>query len=101
MKQDIKGKGIGQLSFKPYHFEGETSIFEIVLYAFDKKDRIDFKLWYFTSLFRRETIEKMVMDFKEISKAIVENKTIKLRDVKISHGLYDQKIKIPVAEFGF
>jgi iturin family lipopeptide synthetase A len=70
-----------------YGFENTTSKFDLILFATEIEDEIDFMLEYSTALFKSSTIEKMARRYIEILKQVVESKTIKIKDIDISPEL--------------
>jgi non-ribosomal peptide synthetase component F len=60
-----------------------------------------FNFGYCTKLFKRETIETFITYFKEIISAVVKNKRVLLKDIKISLDLEEAGLDIPQIEFGF
>jgi len=60
-----------------------------------------FNFGYCTRLFKRETIETFITYFKEISSAVVKNKRVLLKDIKISLDLEEARLDMPQIEFGF
>jgi len=60
-----------------------------------------FNFGYCTKLFRKETIETFITYFKEIISAVVKNKRVLLKEIKISLALEEARIDIPQIEFGF
>jgi len=60
-----------------------------------------FNFGYCTKLFKRETIETFITYFKEIISAVVKNKRVMLKDIKISLDLEEARLDMPQIEFGF
>jgi amino acid adenylation domain-containing protein len=98
---EIEEQGIQGLNFSPYRFEEKTSIFEIVLYIFKRGQRLDCKIWYFSSLFKGETIQHFIVNFKEVIETIILDPEVQIQDIQISHGLFNQKLEIPETGFDF
>jgi hypothetical protein len=76
-----------------YQYQDDQSKFDLVLASLDVGDRIDFAFGYSTKLFKKETIERFVKYFKEITAAVTgnENREILLKNIKISHELGEVK----------
>ncbi|UCH93517.1 MAG: non-ribosomal peptide synthetase, partial [Candidatus Aminicenantes bacterium] len=70
-----------------YGYENTTSKFDMILFATEVGEKISFMLEYSTALFKAETIEKMARRYIQIIKQVKENKTIKIKEIKISHDL--------------
>jgi non-ribosomal peptide synthetase component F len=60
-----------------------------------------FNFGYCTKLFKKETSETFITYFKEIISAVVKNKRVQLKEIKISLDLEEARIDIPQIEFGF
>jgi acyl carrier protein len=60
-----------------------------------------FNFGYCTKLFKRQTIKTFITYFKEIISAVVKNKHVLLKDIKISLDLEEARLDIPQIEFGF
>ncbi|MCH7322498.1 amino acid adenylation domain-containing protein [Solibacillus sp. MA9] len=71
------------LTFKPYHTSYDVEKFDITINAVEENDEINFHLSYATSLYKHETIERMVSHFLNIVKEIVRNSKAKLKDIEI------------------
>jgi amino acid adenylation domain-containing protein len=101
--QEIKEKKleIPGLKVKPYDYKNRTSKFDITFYGEDAGDRIYFNVEYCTKLFKKKTIEKYAAYFKEIIAAVHENENVKLKEIRISHGLISSKSDLPEMDFGF
>jgi hypothetical protein len=56
---------------------------------------------YCTELFKPGTIERFSKYFREIISAVIKNRNVKLKDIRISHDLFDQKIDNPRIKFDF
>ncbi|NIM15652.1 MAG: hypothetical protein GTO45_26995 [Candidatus Aminicenantes bacterium] len=90
--QNIEGNleeiEIEKLKMVPYEGAApQPAKVDIGLEAESKKNRIFFKLKYCTTLFKRETMERFITFFREVASTAVDNKKIKLKDIKISHDL--------------
>ncbi len=64
---------VGGLKFIPFEFENRVSKFDITLEAIENKDDIRFNLEYNTSIFKRETIERLARHFNKILEEIAKN----------------------------
>jgi hypothetical protein len=81
---DIPGVVIPGLVLKPYSYKQDISKFDLNLIGIEKDHLLCFTLEYSTKLFETTTIERFICYFKDIVKAILENRDIKLSDIKIS-----------------
>src|SRR5690606_32074868 len=79
------------LSSDPRSFEN----FEIFLNITDTKENLVFEWSYNTLLFKEETITRMMSDFHDLLRQIVENPDIIIEDISFSSNRsYNAKIKI-------
>jgi len=96
--QDIAGAGPGDagggqeiednpLELRPYGVESKTAIFDITFFCGGIGETLGFNVNYRTSLFKKETIEMFIGYFKEIVSIVIENRDIKLKDIRLSSDL--------------
>jgi acyl carrier protein len=88
-KQKVQGMGNSQVTH--YGFEYTTSKFDLILFATEIGDEIDFMLEYSTALFKPATIEKMAARYLRIIKQVVENKSVKLKYIDITPELAEAR----------
>jgi acyl transferase domain-containing protein/acyl carrier protein len=97
--------GTIELKDSPYEQGGrEISIVDINLEAIERENDISFYLEYCTRLFKKESMEGFINSFREIAEAVVNNKKIKLDDIKISYNLttaYSRVYEEVESEFEF
>ena len=79
------------LNIFPYKFEKYNTPFILLLNAVETNDTINITLTYTTSLFKKATIKKMADHYIDIIKQAVEDNSIKLSGIKISHDLLTVK----------
>ncbi|UCH94150.1 MAG: amino acid adenylation domain-containing protein [Candidatus Aminicenantes bacterium] len=81
--------GKRELKTSPYDLEVSEgrSKFDMVLEAVDGEGPIHFTIGYCVELFKKETLERFTNYFKEVVSAVLQNKEIELKDIKISHAL--------------
>ncbi|MGD2087365.1 MAG: amino acid adenylation domain-containing protein [Candidatus Aminicenantes bacterium] len=89
------------LTFEPYEYEFTKSIFDLYLQGAEVGEIIMMQMSYCTKLFKEETIRNFIKYYKEIVSSVIENRDLKLKDIKISHGLLDSHSAIPQMDFGF
>jgi amino acid adenylation domain-containing protein len=70
----LKKIEIPGLKLIPYEYENKTSKFDLSLTAVEIEEKLLFIFEYCTKLFKRETIERFIVYFKNIVISIVENK---------------------------
>ncbi len=77
-----------QLEFKPYTgYQYQESRFDLLISGSDTGDRFQFTVEYSTQLFKEETIQRFSQYFREIIAAVVEDETVRLKDIPISINL--------------
>jgi amino acid adenylation domain-containing protein len=75
------------LTLKPYELDVNTSIFDLVLIGYETGEKLSFLLQYRTKLFKKETAQMFVRNFKEVVSTVSNNKNLHLKDIAISHDL--------------
>jgi hypothetical protein len=83
---------------KPYKADAK---YDLILTAVESEENLALDLVCKAGLFDAETIEKFSRYFKDIVSSVLENKEIKLNDIKISHELFDRKLEVPGEESDF
>jgi amino acid adenylation domain-containing protein len=101
MEMNINIPGI---RLKP--FEGidiEKTKFDLVLQAGEGQGKIYLSLSYSTDLFKQSTAEKMPQHYQEALQQVLENRKVKLGDIKLTHKLSTAPVVINKEEalFGF
>jgi amino acid adenylation domain-containing protein len=89
------------LVFINYPFEEKITQFDIITHAFEMDEEICFRLRYSTTLFKRESIDRFIEFYKEIVTCITGDKTIRIEDIKISLGMWDQDLDLPDEDLSF
>lgn len=89
------------ISVKSYELIHRSSVFDMTFIGLDTKNTIVFEVEYNTQLFKRERIERFIKYFKVIIQAVIANKEIKLKDIKISHSLLKAEANVEEMDFGF
>ncbi|MBU3146982.1 condensation domain-containing protein, partial [Clostridium sp. CF012] len=74
---------VEKLTFRPYVSNNNVEKFDITMNAVEGNEEIYFSLSYATSLYKHETIERMVNHFLNIVKEIVKNIEVNLKDIEI------------------
>jgi acyl carrier protein len=95
------GQKTGKLAFKTLTFEEKITQFDIIIHAYESSHAINFKLRYCTQLFKKESMEMFIENFKEIITTAVNNRDIKLKDIRITHHLAAANPNIPHTDFTF
>ena len=73
------------LKFIPYDSPFDVTQVDMALEVWESGEQILFTLTYCAALFKRATMERSVLHFKEIVSAVLDNPGIKLKDLKLSH----------------
>ena len=71
------------LQFSQYRFEEKASKMDLIIEAHDKYDNYRFKFIYATSLFKRETIERMAVHFENIIRQVIEEPEKKIAEIQL------------------
>jgi len=74
------------LQIVPSDIRHKVAHFDLYLAAYEGKEAIGFYIEYSTTLFKRETIEKMTKYFVELLEQVFTNDAILLKNIKMSHG---------------
>lgn len=72
-----------------FRYTNPTSKFDLVLGCVEGSESLEFTFEYSTQLFKRETILRMTQYFRDIVKAVLQNKDVKLNEITLSHHLVD------------
>jgi amino acid adenylation domain-containing protein len=92
------------LTFKPYKTEYNESRFDLLISGVDRGDQFSFTMEYSTQLFKTETIERFIDYFRQVTAAVVEDETIKLKDINLSTDLEAAAVSVfqdDGSDFGF
>jgi non-ribosomal peptide synthetase component F len=82
------GKGAGEFDAGVYDEVPKISKFDLGLYVLAGETLL-FIFIYSTKLFKNETIEKFIAYFNDIITGVLENKHIKINDIKVSYDLIE------------
>ena len=82
-----KGKMKEGISFLPFGSKNTITKFDLTLFAFENErdNLIYFALEYATSLFKHSTAVEIAEHYIEIIRQVIENREMKLKEIKISH----------------
>jgi acyl transferase domain-containing protein/acyl carrier protein len=73
------------LTTGPYVHEQWIAKFDLIMDISEYRDGLYFKIEYSTQLFKPGTIESFINCFKQVVSSIIDNREIKLDDIKIDH----------------
>jgi acyl transferase domain-containing protein/acyl carrier protein len=82
---DIPRLEVDELKFTPYEFEHNISHMDLVFYFNEIDNNLLLMLEYSTVLFKQSSIEGILKHYVEILEQVVENREIKLEEIKITH----------------
>lgn len=78
-------KEMTELKVTPYRHRAVESPFDLGLFAAESGRRLEMLFFYKTGLFRRETIEGLVINFKEVVAAVMADENVKIKNIDISN----------------
>jgi hypothetical protein len=87
-----------QIIPEPYNLE---AVYDLSLLAIEKAEYLSLRFIYRIHLFKDEIIKKIIDHFMEIVAAVIVDKKVKLKDIKISHELIGIKLELPQEEGDF
>lgn len=70
-----------------YNYDPGIAKFDISILYTEAAGKLIFEFEYCIRLFKRETLERLVVYFKDIVSSVIEDKNVKLKDIKISFAL--------------
>jgi phthiocerol/phenolphthiocerol synthesis type-I polyketide synthase E len=82
------------LKIKAYDASEQRSMFDLVLGCFDFVTALQINFHFSRALFKESTIERFVKYLKEIICAVTDNKSIRLKDIKVSLELEELKADV-------
>lgn len=97
---DIEEIDKGNLRFKPYEFENTVSKFDLTLWCAQGNGSIEFIFEYCTSLFKKDTVERLIKDYVKILESIVKDPDIRIKDIELEDR-YVKREKVLVEEIQF
>ncbi|MCU0286404.1 MAG: amino acid adenylation domain-containing protein, partial [Acidobacteria bacterium] len=80
---DIAGINIPGLKLTPYPYENKTAKSDLRLTGIEEENKLLFTFEYCTKLFKKETVERFIVYFKNIVKSIVADTKRKISDFEI------------------
>ena len=80
---DIPELSIENLKIVQYLLRSKTSMFDLTLEAFERKNSLELNFEYSTKLFKRKTIEKLAIHFVNILRIVTENPETLIKDIDI------------------
>jgi tyrocidine synthetase-3 len=89
-----------------YAYENPTTKFDLALIAVEEEETLHFVFQYSRKLFKRQTIQRFIGYYQNIVSTITsavdvnQGKDIELKDIKISHDLFDRELNALEADSG-
>jgi amino acid adenylation domain-containing protein len=80
---DIEALKIPGMKLEPYPYESGISKFDITLYCEEAGEHLLCSIEYCTTLFKEETIRRMINYFKKITAAVIEDSDIRISSIEI------------------
>ncbi|MCR3758486.1 amino acid adenylation domain-containing protein [Clostridium felsineum] len=83
--QNMEGNSIkiNEINVCPYQWKRKISKFDISIYGHEIGNKLKIEFEYCTKLYRKETIERFALGFKNILKEIIEKPDILIKDIDI------------------
>ncbi|WP_235929984.1 condensation domain-containing protein, partial [Chengkuizengella marina] len=72
-----------ELNIQPYPIKNDISKFDLTLTVIEDSDKLYLSLEYATKLFKRETIERMIMHLRTLAEQIIEDPETTIADMEI------------------
>jgi tyrocidine synthetase-3 len=91
---DIGDITIPGLTLTIFGYDPDIAQFDLYLVAYEREDRLAFKVGYCTRLFKQETIKTFVRYFQEIIDTVIDHKEVRLKAIKLSHHLLEPDARI-------
>ncbi|MCK4261437.1 MAG: AMP-binding protein, partial [Halanaerobiales bacterium] len=80
---DVKEIVIPGLKFTPYDYAVQVAKFDFTLQVTEGENELELAMHYWTKLFKRETIKRLLNNFTILLANIVENPALKLSEIEI------------------
>ncbi|HLP45551.1 MAG TPA: amino acid adenylation domain-containing protein [Candidatus Kapabacteria bacterium] len=104
MDDDVEGMNEDQVNKwdqAQSKFKRNTSKYDIVFNIEEGRKDLFFTIEYSTKLFKKETLERFIGYLKDIITILIEERSIKLKDIHIDYKLADAGKNIVFEDFGF
>jgi polyketide synthase PksJ len=87
------------LNLMPYNTASKVSKFDLRLDITEETNQLFMFFEYCTRLFKKETVQRFTIYFKEIVSEVLKNGDIKVKDISISHNLRDGDANYSEADY--
>ncbi|MCI0470430.1 MAG: condensation domain-containing protein, partial [Candidatus Aminicenantes bacterium] len=88
---DLSLPAAQEIRLRAYPFEVKVAQVDAALYVMEYGGKLHFRCIYSSGLFKRTTMERFMVHFKEIVSRVLEKRDICLQDIVLSHNL--EKVK--------
>jgi amino acid adenylation domain-containing protein len=95
------GLKIPEIERDPEEKDGAAAKFDLLLHGMDGGRILAFEIEYSTRMFRSETVRRYAGYLDQVLSCILEDKEVKLKDIEVSHDLYEKQLENPQIDFGF
>jgi len=89
------------LKLRRFEFDSKVSRFDIGFHVFEDGDQQVILVEYCTKLFKKETINIFIKNFREVVESVTGNWDIRLGDIKVSNELLSADTGVPAMDLGF
>jgi hypothetical protein len=99
--EDIPTADIPGLKWRFYPYKDKAAQMDLKLRIMENRDNLFCSFEYSIDLFKKETVEMFVENFKEVVERISEDPEICIKDFRITHGLLSTKVDTSQMSFEF
>jgi surfactin family lipopeptide synthetase A len=89
----------GRLAYKSDPYNESMLAVDLHFHILESREKIILEFEYNPTRFKKGTVERFVGYFKEVLSHVVGNRDIKLKDIPISHNLYDGKSQFKAEDY--
>lgn len=98
---ELPDMSVSGLSLSSFEYVHQVSKFDLGFFVYPEEDGYYVSVEYNTHLFRAETVEMFICNFKEIVTIVLDNPEILLKDISISSGLLSVQSDAVEIDLGF
>ncbi|MCP5049471.1 MAG: AMP-binding protein, partial [bacterium] len=95
---------ISELEFVPQKVENKNAQLDISFIAMESEQGVVLYVVYCTRLYKRETIDRLIKFFQRVLNLVVEDMTVKIRDIEMPHEFEQADVSVfedEDSDFGF
>lgn len=86
------------LKIKQYQYDGKTSKVDFIFVACEMDGRVSLSIEYCTGLYKRKTMEALLMHYEKIAGIVAADKDIKIRNIELIAGEKSELIRSEIRE---